>query len=254
MVESLAERDDGAWDRLRSKLDTVGGSTLEQTAQHFVELLYEPFKGSMVLLRLFVTVNYGALPAADRAFVDQRGIDTGTSHLIQDATPIFTLFGTRGERPEWNDRQMSRHFRCIPVASTAFVASLSMLSRQFESVGLDVGLIDDWQGTVVAGGRADHYRGVLHIPEAGTDRDQHGRMIVPKQDFVADSGVRTVFGLGSGYRRHPTLLTLFVFTNRVLDRSVAEPYLALLELFRDRTEDLVCRGSFFAGEPDPSMA
>jgi len=217
----------------------------EEAAQGFVGVLYDYFCDSLVLLRLFITLRYDQLPEEDRRFVDGRGRATNTSHLIHDSTPIFTLLGTRGKKPEWNDRRASAHFRCIPLASTAFVASLSMLSRQFESVGLELGLIDSWEANVASIGRADQFRGMLYIGDAGIDKDLQGRMIVPRQDFVAESGVKTCLGFGSGYAGHPTLVTMFAFTNETIARQTVEPLAALLDGFMNVSEVPVIQGRLF---------
>lgn len=222
-----------------------GFKTAEEAAQGFTDVLYDYFSDSLVLLRLFITVRYDQLPEEDRRFVDGRGRATNTAHLIHGATPIFSLLGTRGNRPEWSDRRASAHFRCIPLASTAFVSSLSMLSRQFESVGLDLSLIDDWEAKVTSTGRADRFRGMLYIKDAGIDRDSQGRMIVPKQDFVAVSGVKTTFGFGSGYAGHPTLVTLFAFTNEYIEPAVVRPITTLLDHYMNASEKLIKQGSVF---------
>lgn len=225
--------------------EIAGCSCVREAAQGFVDMIYERFSDSLVLLRLFMTLPYAELPEEDQLFVDGRGRATNTSHLIHGGTPIFTLLGTMGKRPEWNDRRNSQHFRCIPLASTAFIASLSMLSRQFESVGFDLDLIDNWETKVAATGRADRYRGMLYIRDAGIDRDSQGRMIVPKQEFVAASGVKTTLGFGSGYAGHPTLVTLFAFTDETLERSAMVPMAALLDVYRDVTEEMMRKGLVF---------
>ena len=145
MAKRLSEATAVGFEELQKELQGVmaGCNCVQEAAQRFVDILYRRFSGSLVLLRLFMTLPYAELPQEDQSFVDRKGLDTNTSHLIHAATPIFTLFGSRGARPEWNDRRSSAHFRCIPLASTAFVASLSMLSRQFGSVGFDLGLVDD---------------------------------------------------------------------------------------------------------------
>lgn len=246
MVKRMSEAAAADFEELQQEMQGRAGCVCAQeAAQMLVERLYGRFSDSLVLLRLFMTIPYAELPEEDRRFVDGRGRDTNTSHLINGATPIFTLLGTRGERPEWNDRRASSHFRCIPLASTAFVSSLSMLSRQFGSVGFDLGMIDAWETTVASVGRADQYRGVLHIRDAGIDRDSQGRMIVPKQEFVGTHGVKSVFGFGSGYVRHPTLVTLFAFSNETVEGSAVEPFTNLLEAFIASTESLVGRGHFF---------
>lgn len=227
--------------------EIAGCRSLQEAAQRFADILHEPFSGSLVLLRLFTTVRYDRLPGEDRRFVDGRGRDTNTIHLFHPAMPVFTLLGTRGKREEWNDRRASSHFRCIPLVSTTFVASLSMLSRQFASVGFDLGLIDAWDTDVAATGRADRYRGMLYIRDAGSARDSQGRMIVPKQEFVAEWGVRTTLGFGSGYQRHPALVTLFAFTNETVAQSTVAPCADLLEAYVASTESLVGTGRIFEG-------
>ncbi|BCS55214.1 hypothetical protein [Geobacter sp. SVR] len=222
-----------------------GGLNVQEMAQQFVDVLYGRFSDTLVLLRLFVTLPYSQLPLEDQQFVDRKGWDTNTFHQINAATPIFTLLGTQGARPEWNNRMSSTFFRCIPLVSTAFISSLSMLSQQFKSVGLDLGLIDAWNTRFTAEGRADQYRGMLYIREAGVDRDTLGRLIVPKQEFVNANHVKTTLGFGCGYTGHASLLTLFAFTNEILERPVVEPIASLLETFRDLTEESIRKGRLF---------
>lgn len=246
MTKRLSDASVDDYGELDSEIQRVADcACAQEAAQKFVDIIYERFCDSLVLLRLFITVRYDQLPEEDRRFVDGRGLATNTSHLIHGATPIFTLLGTRGNRPEWCDRRASAHFRCIPLASTALVSSLSMLSRQFESVGLDLELIDDWETKVVSTGRADRYRGMLYIKDAGIDMDPQGRMIVPKQDFVAASGVKTTLGFGSGYAGYPALVTLFAFTNEYIEPAVASPMGALLDRYMNASEDLVKQGTVF---------
>lgn len=245
MTKRLTEATAADYEELEAEVGAIMASSCTVAAEKFVAGLYERFSDSLVLLRLFITLRYDQLPNEERLFVARRGRETQTSHLLHAATPIFTLLGTRGQRPEWNDRSASSHFRCIPLASTAFVSSLSMLSRQFESVGFDLGLIDNWEREVVATGSADRYRGILYIHDARIDRDTQGRMIVPKQDFVAAAGVKTTLGFGSGYTDHPTMVTLFAFTNESIERSAVEPISKLLEGFIASTAALVREGRFF---------
>lgn len=231
--------------RSASAFASTCAGTLQQAAQQFVDILFTEYRDLLVLLRLFVTVRYDLLPVDDRLFVDSRGVATGTSALIHGATPIFTLVGSRGRLPEWNDRHCSAHFRCIPLASTAFIASLSMLSRQLASVGFDLELIDNWQTAMALPGRADRFRGRLHIRDAAVDRDAAGRLIVPKQDFVAEWGVKSVFGFGSGYATYPALVTLFAFTDRVLAPETLVPCADQLEQFIASTSALAAQERFF---------
>lgn len=238
MVDDLEE----APDRIFSIAESA---SVQQAAQRFVDILFEQFGAARLLLRLFIIVRYDQLPPEDRLFVDERGRVTNTAHLIHAATPIFTLFGTRGRKQEWNDRRASTHFRCIPLASSSFVSSLSMLSRQFESVGLEPGLIDVWETEVSSGG-TDRFRGMLYIRDAASDRDSQGRMIVPKQDFVREYGVKSVFGFGSGYPNCPSPVTLFAFTEQALGADSLAPFTGLLDAFIATTAPLAEQGRFFA--------
>jgi hypothetical protein len=232
---------------LLDKVRQLGNfETAEEAAQAFVGTLYRYFQRSTVLIRLFTIVPYSQLAEADRQFVNRKGAEIETASLITETTPVFTLLGTRGRKPDWNDRRSSQHFRCIPLASTAFVSSLSMLSRQFRSVGLDPDLIDNWEVAVSACGRADQYSGMLYIRDAGEDRDEQGRMIVPKQDFVAANNVRTVLGFGRGYADHPTLVTLFVFTDEFIEKSSIVPLGSLLDAYMAFSADLVRQGNVFS--------
>lgn len=230
---------------LREMQGIAGCSCAQESAQRFVDRIYERFCGSLVLLRLFMTVRYDELAGEDRRFVDDRCRQMNILHQLNGTTPIFTLFGTRGKYLEWNHRRTSSFFRCIPLISTAFVSSLSMLSRQFESVGFDLGLIDEWEAGVTSAGRADQYRGMLYIRDAAIDKDSQGRMIVPKQEFVTANEVKTTIGFGSGYSGYPALVTLFAFTNEIAGRSAVKPFTDLLEVFMTSTESLVRQGRYF---------
>lgn len=233
-------------DLLNETRNITNSDYLQDSAQKFMDRIFERFSDSLVLLRLFITLRYDQLTQEDRRFVGSRGLATNTSHLIHDGTPIFTLLGTRGEKPEWNDRKDSSLFRCIPLSSTAFIASLSMLSRQFECVGLDLDYIDTWETSVVSTGSANQFRGTLYIRDAATDKDAQGRMLVPKQDFVIANGVKSVFGFGSGYSNYPSLVTLFAFTKKDFAENALEPLTDLLEAFVTSTESLAGHERFFA--------
>jgi hypothetical protein len=245
-MKRLSAATSGDIEILLDRLLRVDGFvTAEEAARSFVGMLYGYFQGSLVLLRLFMTVGYGELPAADREFVDKRAVDSGGSHLIHARTPILTLLATRGLRSNWNERSKSQRFRCIPLVSGEYIASLPMLSMQFKSMNFDLNLIDAWDEAIIAKGRADRYSGMLYIRDAAGGRDEHGRMIVPAQEFVADNNVRTVFGFGSGYAHHPALLTLFAFTNDGLNETMMKPFARLLATYRSLTEELIRSGSIF---------
>jgi hypothetical protein len=255
MAQRLSEATNADYEELLQVLRQMDcWDCAQETAQRFVDIVYGRFSSSLVLLRLFITLRYDRLTLEARLFVDGRGRDTNTSRLIHGATPIFTLLGTRGLRPEWNDRRAASHFRCIPLSSTAFVASLSMLSRQFESVGSELDVIDEWDKKITAAGWADVYSGMLRIRDSAADRDLQGRLIVPKQEFVVENGVKTTLGFGSGYAGHPTLVTLFAFTNEYLEVVTVRPMMTLLIVCVNATEEVIRQGRVFTEYTFPHKA
>jgi hypothetical protein len=223
-----------------------GLDAADDLAQAFIDIIYEYFQESLVLLRLFSSVPYAALAMQDKQLVDKKANDSGTAHLYNDGTPILTLLGTRGQKSDWNKRHKSQGFRCIPLVSSTYVASLSMLSMQFKKMEFDFGLFDTWNTTIVAKGHADEYSGMLYVKHAGIDKDEQRRMVVPCQEFVAENNVKTVLGFGGGYSNHPAFATLFVFTNEILSESMMKPFVSLLETYISISKELVGNGRIFS--------
>ncbi len=223
-----------------------GFDSVEGIAQAFVDKVFEQFQDSLVLLRLFSSVPYSALPPQDQLLVDKKANDSGTGHLYKDTTPVLTLLGTRGQRPEWNHRAASQGFRCIPLVSSGYVASLSMLSMQFRTMNFDLALLDGWNTTIAANARADEYTGMLYVNHAGMDKDQQGRMVVPRQEFVVENNVKTALGFGTGYSSHPTIVMLFAFTNEILNKTAMEPFSSLLQNYLSISKECLNRGRIFS--------
>lgn len=223
-----------------------GFHTTERMAQAFIDIIYDQFQESLVLLRLFTSVPYSALPDQDRLLVDKKIKDSGTTPLFSDKTPVLALLGSRGQEADWNDRRTSKGFRCIPLVSSGYVESLSMLSMQFRTMRFDLKLFDNWNSTVVINGHANEYAGMLYVNHAGTDRDEQGRMIVPRQEFVAENNVKTVLGFGGGYSKHPSIVTLFAFTNELLSKEQIKPFSSILEAYLSVSEELVGNGLIFS--------
>ncbi len=191
------------------------------------------------MLRLFSTVPYSALSDQDRQLVDKKANDSGTSHLIGDTTPVLTLLGTRGQRAEWNQRSKSRGFRCIPLVSSGYVSSLAMLSMQFKAMNFDLSSLDRLGSTNAADDHAHEYTGMLYVKHAALDRDEQGRMIVPHQDFVAENNVKTTLGFGTSYSDPPTIVTLFAFTNEILNKTEMEPFSSLLQCYLSASREFL---------------
>ena len=231
--------------RLAGELGTLrSSSSLEAAAQAFASSLYDRFPRTFLLVRLFASVRFDILPERDQRLVEDKARAFEETLPVPVGTPVLALLGTRGGQPDWNVRERSQRFRCLPLLSSRYVGSLSMLCLQLEAMGIDLLTFDDWEANVADAGRADQWAGWVHIADPAVDRDRQGRMAVPAQDFVAAHSVKSVIGAGAGYAHHPTILTLFAFCAEPTT-ALGGPMQGLVEAFRMATEPLVQAGTIF---------
>ena len=102
----------------------------------------------------------------------------------------LTLFGTAGERPEWNERNRSRRYRSIPLADKQVVSQFPMVLQLLQQLGVDLtsqtqpesDLPVDW---------TEHTLDVFYVAAA------KGSPYVPDQEsFVIPYGIESVLGFG----------------------------------------------------------
>jgi len=62
--------------------------------------------------------------------------------------------------------------------------------------------------------------------------------VIPAQEFVADRGVKTVFGVG-GFYPDGTLLAVIVFARERLRRTQVEPLTSLISMLKGETSGVV---------------
>lgn len=60
-----------------------GFDSVEELAQAFVDIVFERFQDSLVLLRLFSSLPYSALPSQDQKLVDKKAMDSGQAISIR---------------------------------------------------------------------------------------------------------------------------------------------------------------------------
>lgn len=246
-MKKLSEANPSDFELLSDSTNKLCGlDTVEYIAQAFVDNIFERFQDSVVLLRLFSSLPYFTLPPQDQQLVDRKAINSGTSHLYKPTTPVLTLLGTRGQRPEWNQRATSQGFRCIPLVSSGYVASLSMLSMQFKTMNFDLALLDRWDTTIAANAHADEFIGMLYVNHARIDKDEQGRMVVPHQEFVSENNIKSTLGFGTGYSDHPTIVTLFAFTNEILNKTEMAPFSSLLQDYISISGEFLKSGRIFS--------
>ena len=227
------------------KEKSSGCQTLEEAAQRVADVFYNEFSDSIALVRMYATVPFGKLPAANSAFVSKLAQTNGITHLMKDNTLVLSLLGTRGIKPAWNDRRQSQGHVGIPLASAAFIDKIPMMSRLLKEVGMDLDWIDRHDVDIVmkAMGRTS---GVFYVQDARTAVDQHGRKIIAAQDFVEAQQVQTVFGLAGGYATSQVFVTLIVFCRESLAKTQAALFTPVITGFKANTMTLASSGAIFA--------
>ncbi len=225
--------------------DSVGNcASLEEAAQRTVDMVYNEYSDSLVLLRLYATVPFGRLPDFNRNFVTQLAQSNNISSQIRDNTMVLSLMGTRGIFPSWNDRRKSNGHVGIPLASATFIDQVPMMSRLLKEVGLDLSWIERQDSSMIidAMGRVS---GVFYVEDASTAIDHKNRKIIAAQDFVATHQVKTVFGLAGGYATNPVFITLIAFTREKMAKSQAALFKPLITNFKANTMKLASVNAFF---------
>jgi PAS domain S-box-containing protein len=127
----------------------------------------------------------------------------------------LTLFGTAGERPEWNERHRSRRYRSIPLADKQVISQFPMVSQLLQQLGVDVTSKTphnsdrpvDW---------TEHTLNVFHVAEA------KGSPFVPAQEeFVIPLGIESVLGFGGVFPSNE-FFTVILFSKQKISRETAE--------------------------------
>jgi histone H3/H4 len=217
---------------------------LEEAAQALAESLHTTFEESVVIARVFFTVPFGELPSANREFVEHLADSAGAAAELNAETPVLSLLGTHGSEPAWQDRRRSKDHVGIPLISSSFVGAIPMISRLLRELGVPVHWVDRHDSEMIASAVGDA-EGLFFVEDAGEAVDQEGRKIIAAQDFVADRGVKSVFGLGGAYEGGE-IMVIVVFCRDRFTREVAESFLPLAKLFITKTSRLASPGMVFS--------
>ncbi len=230
------------WSGLEPSL--AGVRSLEEASRLFVGALYERFASSVVLARLFATVDLQQLPAEDRAFVERFAASTGDLEKLSDATPVLSLLASRGVEEAWNDRRRSRDHLGIPLLSERFVAEIPMISRLLNEIGFAPAWRGSESGFVTK--TLANVNGVFYVGDARTAADDRDRNIIPATAFVERYGIRTVFGFGGSYLGRHMFISAIVFCRDEIARSQAMRFIPLIGSLKAATTRLVNRGAIFS--------
>jgi hypothetical protein len=222
----------------------VEARSLEEAAWLFTSALYERFASSVVLARVFATVELHQLPEEDRAFVERFAVSAGGIEKLTDATPVLSLLASRGAEEAWNDRRRSRDHLGVPLLSERFVAEIPMISRLLNEIGFAPAWRGSESGFVTK--TLANVNGVFYVGDARTAVDDRDRNIIPATAFVQRYGVRTVFGFGGSYLGRHMFVSAIVFCRTEIARSQAMRFIPLIGSFKAATTRLVNRGAIFS--------
>jgi hypothetical protein len=190
-----------------------GARSMEDAAGRVARYLYDELgDGSAracTLVRVYKTHPYGKLPNDLREFAGDVLGD-----VPDDRVRCFTLLGTAGDEPAWNERQRSEGHQAIPLPSEQLVAQLPMVLQLITQLGLDVATIVQPDPAVTRELSQRTYD-VFHIEEA------QGSPHIPAQDFVERYAVRSALGFG-GMLYTGDFYAVVLFSKATVSRDAAQ--------------------------------
>ena len=86
---------------------------------------------------------------------------------------------------------------------------------------------------------------MFYVGDARTEKDDHGRLIISAQDFVAEHAVRTVFGFGGAYMLERSYVAVILFAREHVEAETARELAPLSSALKAATMRLVDQGVFF---------
>jgi hypothetical protein len=155
----------GLRERVHAALE--GCANLREAAQECASAVYEDHKESLALVRLYATVPFSQLPPADRSFVAAIAESGGAADALKGDTPVLSLLGTRGDAPDWDDRQKSKGHLGIPLVASSFVEAIPMVSRLMHDMGIGVEWLDTHDTKIVVKSLG-RIAGVFYVRDAAT--------------------------------------------------------------------------------------
>lgn len=231
------------WNQVEARMQQA--PSLEAAAQQLAMALHTTFAESVVLARVYTTVPFDSLPVANQAFVRRLAESAGAAADLKGTTPVLSLIGTHGQEEAWNNRRNSQGHAGIPFISSAFVGAIPMIARLLHELGVPSDWVDSHDTSMILE-TIGHTAGLFFVDNAAEAVDTQGRKIIAAQDFVANYGVRSVFGVGGAYLGTGQMLVAVVFCRDAVPRDTAEHFLPLVSLFQSKTDALVGAQQIFA--------
>jgi hypothetical protein len=195
----------------------AGASSVQDVAQRIASYLYRQLgndqtgRQDCALVRCFLTRAYRDLDPQSQDCA-RRALACGPGSLDMKC---LTLFGTAGERPEWNERHRSRRYRSIPLGDNQVVSQFPMVSQLLHQLGVELTSTTQSESDVPVD-LTEQTLNVFHVAEA------KGSPFVPAQEeFVIPFGIESVLGFG-GVLPSKELFTVIMFSKQKISRETAE--------------------------------
>jgi two-component system, NtrC family, sensor kinase len=219
MMYSLASFSISDMTECASDLRKLGAeaSSSQDVAQRVASYLYRQLgndqtgRQDCALVRCFLTLAYRDLdPQSQDCARQALGCGPGSLDM-----KCLTLFGTAGERSEWNKRDRSRRYRSIPLAGKQSIAQFPMVSQLLQQLGVDLDTKAQPESDQLADW-TEQPLNVFHVAEA------KGSPFVPAQEeFVIPFGIESVLGFG-GVLPSKEPFTVILFSKQKILRETAE--------------------------------
>ncbi len=228
---------------LREELQTLASScpTLRESAQQYLNRLYEEFTESLALVRLFATVPFAFVPEREKTFARHVARTRNVLEELTDDTIVVVLAATRGAKPEWNVPHNSRHRLAVPLVNASFVRTIPLVGRVLGATVQDVPWLKKQQTLILTetSGKMSHF---LLVEDARSARTGDGLPMVPDKKFVDENGVRTVLALGGRYL-NGTSIAMVLFTREHLTHEHATKFATLVNTRKAATMKAVMAGN-----------
>lgn len=236
-----------SWSEIGAFRDAIepaiaGEPSLCAAAQKFVTSFVASFP-SIVLSRMFAVLPFARLPRLDAAAALRFAETADAASLLLPTTPVLSLLGSCGVKPDWNDRLRSHGHLAIPLLSRALVEGIPMIAQLLADVGVDLSWLDG-AGEIDSRRMLGSSNQCFYVAQASSSRDSRGRLIIPSQTFVAELGIETVFGMAGSYL-DGTMLAAISFSTEVVQRAAIDRFPTLIANFKMATTKLALEGRIY---------
>jgi two-component system NtrC family sensor kinase len=165
--------------------------SMEEVAQLTVSYLFDTLTASVLggnaclLVRFFVTAPCARLPA------DLQDRVRKTYPSVQDSTACLVLLGTRGIKPEWNDRRLAQNDQVLPLNTPDLTDRLPMVGELMSQLGTPMTKLEMRGRSRFLVDERRHNYNVLYVPDPINDCS-----LSVQEEFIAPNDIKSVVGYG----------------------------------------------------------